>query len=351
MGNHTTVSTFLGNHTTVSTFFGNHTTVSTFLGNHTTVSTFPLWGFSSFPDLQGLLFVMIFFSHVTILAANVSIMVAIRLSHSLHAPMYFFLCGLSFSEACPTMAIIPRMLVDLLSDSKTISLPECATQMFFFFGLAANNCFIMAAMSYDRYTAIHDPLHYPILITHKICFQFIMASWLVGFLVSLCIVIIVFNLSFCDSNIIQHFFCDISAVVCLACDYTSRQERAIFVLSAFVLVGSFVFITMSYVFLVSTVVKMPSARGRDKAFSTCSSHLTVVCIHYGFAGFVYLRPRDRDSLREDMLMAVTCAVLTPLLNPIVYSLRNKEMQMALRKVVGKTDRLIPQMVNKRTLDI
>ncbi|XP_032282718.1 olfactory receptor 10T2-like [Phoca vitulina] len=351
LGNHTTVSTFLGNHTTVSTFLGNHTTVSTFLGNHTTVSTFPLWGFSSFPDLQGLLFVMIFFSHVTILAANVSIMVAIRLSHSLHAPMYFFLCGLSFSEPCPTMAIIPRMLVDLLSDSKTIFLPECATQMFFFFGLAANNCFIMAAMSYDRYTAIHDPLHYPILITHKICFQFIMASWLVGFLVSLCIVIIVFNLSFCDSNIIQHFFCDISAVICLACDYTSRQERAIFVLSAFVLVGSFVFITKSYVFLVSTVVKMPSARGRDKAFSTCSSHLTVVCIHYGFAGFVYLRPRDRDSLREDMLMAVTCAVLTPLLNPIVYSLRNKEMQMALRKVLGKTDRLIPQMVNKRTLDI
>ncbi|XP_025704293.1 olfactory receptor 10T2-like [Callorhinus ursinus] len=321
------------------------------MGNHTTVSTFLPWGFSSFPDLQGLLFVMIFFSHVTILAANVSIMVTIKLSHSLHTSMFFFLCGLSFPENCTTMAIIPCMLVDLLSDSKTISLPECATQVFFFFGSAANNCFIMAAMSYDHYTAIHNPLHYRILMTHKICFQFIMASWMVGFLVSLCVVIIVFNLSFCDSNIIQHFFCDISPVVCLACDHTSRQERAIFVLSAFVLVGSFVFITMSYVFIVSTVVKMPSAQGKDKAFSTCSSQLTVVCIHYKFAGFVYLRPRDRDSLREDMLMAVTYTVLTPLLSPIVYSFRNKEMQMALRKVLGKTDRLIPQLVNKRTLDI
>nr|XP_060460411.1 olfactory receptor 10Z1-like [Panthera onca] len=187
------------------------------------------------------------------------------------------------------MAIIPRMLVDLLSDSKAISLPECATQMFFFFGLGANNCFIMAAMSYDRYTAIHSPLRYKVLMTHKICFQFIMASWMAGFLVSLCIVITVFNLSFCDSNIIEHYFCDISPVVCLACDYTSHHEMAIFVLSAFVLVGSFVFIMMSYVFIVSRVVKMPSAKGKYKAFSTCSSHLTVVCIHYGFAGFVYLR--------------------------------------------------------------
>ncbi|XP_008682064.2 olfactory receptor 10Z1-like [Ursus maritimus] len=279
---------------------------------------------------------MIFFSHGTILTANVSIMVAVKLSHNLHTPMCFFLCGLSLSETCSTMAIIPRTLADLLSDSKTISLPECATQMFVFFGLAANNCFIMAAMSYDRYTAIHKPLHYPILMTHKICFQFITASWMVGFLVSLCIVIVVFNLSFCDSNTIQHFSCDISPVVSLACDYTSRHEMVIFGLSAFVLAGSCVFIVMSCVFIVSTVVKMPSAEGRYKAFSTCSAHLTVVCIHYGFAGFVYLRPKDRDSFREDMLMAVTYTVLTPLLNPIVYSLRNKEMQTALRKVLGKT---------------
>ncbi|KAF0876829.1 O10R2 protein, partial [Crocuta crocuta] len=247
------------------------------MGNHTTVSTFLLWGFSSFPDLQDLLFVIIFFSHVAILAANVCIMVAIKVSHNLHTPMYFFLCGLSFSETCTTMAIIPRMLVDLLSDSKTISLPECATQMFFFFGLGANNCFIMAAMSYDRYTAIHSPLHYKILMTHRICFQFMLASWMFGFLVSLCIVLIVFNLSFCDSNIIEHFFCDISPVVCLACDYTFLQKMILLAFTAFVLVGSFVFIMMSYVFIVSIVVKMPSAKGKYKAFSTCSSHLTVVC--------------------------------------------------------------------------
>ncbi|ELR62211.1 hypothetical protein M91_02994, partial [Bos mutus] len=316
------------------------------MDNHTTVSTFLLWGFSSFPDLQDLLFVMVFFSHVTILAANVSIIVAVKLNHSLHIPMYFFLCGLSFSETCTAMVIIPRMLVDLLSDSKSISVFECATQMFFFFGLSGNNCFIMAAMSYDRYTAIHNPLHYSTLMTQKICFQLMMAAWLVGFLVSVCIVTIVFNLSFCDSNTIQHFFCDISPVVCLACDYTLSYEMAIFVLSAFVLVGSFILIMISYVFIGSIVMKMPSAKGRYKAFSTCSSHLTVVCTHYGFAGFVYLRPKSSDSFREDMLMAVTYTVLTPLLNPIVYSLRNKEMQIALRKIVNSANRFILQMVNK-----
>ncbi|XP_037696020.1 LOW QUALITY PROTEIN: olfactory receptor 10T2-like [Choloepus didactylus] len=320
------------------------------MGNHTTVSTFFLWGFSNVPDQQGLLFVVIFFSHVTILTANVSIMVAIRLSHNLHSPMYFFLCGLAFSETCTTMVIIPRTLVDLLSDSKMISLPECATQMFFFFGLAANNCFIMAAMSYDRYTAIHNPLHYSMLMTRKICFLLMMASWVVGILVSLCIVIIVFSLSFCDSSIIQHFFCDISPVVSLACDSTYLHELVIFELSAFVLVGSFILIMISYVFIVTIVVKMSSAKGRYKAFSTCSSHLTVVSIHYGFASFVYLRPKNIDSFHEDMLMAVTYTMLTPLLNPIVYSLRNKEMKLALSKVLGYANRFISQMANKKSCE-
>ncbi|XP_049636612.1 olfactory receptor 10Z1-like [Suncus etruscus] len=318
------------------------------MSNQTTVSTFLLWGFSSFPDLQALLFVLIFFSHLTILAANVSIMVAIKLNHNLHNPMYFFLCGLSFSETCTTMVIIPRMLVDLLSVSKTISLPECATQMFFFFGLGGNNCFTMAAMSYDRYTAIHNPLHYAIRMSHKICAQLMVASWMVGFLISLSIVNIVFNLSFCDSNIIQHFFCDFLPVVSLACNYTSYHEMLISFLSAFVLVGSFILIMISYIFIGSVIMKMPSTKGRYKAFSTCSSHLTVVSIHYGFAGFVYLRPKYEDSFSEDMLMAVTYTVLTPLLNPIVYSLRNKEMQVALRKIVSNANRFLLHRVNKRT---
>ncbi|XP_020958372.1 olfactory receptor 10Z1-like [Sus scrofa] len=245
------------------------------MGNHTTVSTFLLWGFSSFPDLQTLLFVTILFSHATILAANASVMVAIKCTHNLHTPL---------------------------------------------------NCFIMSAMSYDRYTAIRNPLHYATLMTPKVCFQLMTASWVLGFLVSLCIVVIIFNLSFCDSNVIQHFFCDISPVMCLACDYTLYHEMAVFVFSAFVLGGSFILIMISYIFIGSVVMKVPSAKGRCKAFSTCSSHLTVVCIHYAFAGFVYLRPKDRDSVREDMLMAVAYTILTPLLNPIVYSLRNKEMQ-------------------------
>ncbi|XP_066216678.1 olfactory receptor 10J4-like [Saccopteryx leptura] len=317
------------------------------MGNHTTVSSFLLWGFSSFPHLQGLLFVIVFFSHVTILASNMAILVAIKLNHSLHIPMYFLLSGLSFSETCTTVVIIPRMLVDLLSDNKTISLPGCAAQMFFFFGLGGNNCFIMAAMSYDRYTAIHNPLHYPILMTPKICFQLMMASFVTGMVVSLCIVLTIFNLSFCDSSTIQHFFCDMTPVVSLACDYTFFQKMILLAFSAFVLVGSFILIMISYVFIVAIVVKMRSARGRYKAFSTCSSHLIVVCIHYGFAGFIYLRPKDSDSFCEDMLMSVTYTVLTPLLNPMVYSLRNKDMQIALGKVVDTVCRFFSQVISKR----
>ncbi|XP_055972318.1 olfactory receptor 10Z1-like [Sorex fumeus] len=316
------------------------------MNNHTTIITFLLWGFSSFPDLQVLLFVLISFSHLTIITANASIMAAIKLSHSLHTPMYFFLCGLSFSETCTTMVVIPRMLVDLLSVSKTISLPECATQMFFLSVFGTNNCFTMAAMSYDRYTAIHSPLHYAIWMTHKICAQLLMASWVTGIVVALSLVSIVFNLSFCHSNIIQHFFCDIPPVISLACDFTPYHEMAIFMLCAFVLVGSFILIMISYVFIGSVIMKMPSAKGRYKAFSTCSSHLTVVSIHYGFAGFVYLRPKNSDSFREDMLMAVTYTVLTPLLNPIIYSLRNKEMQTALKKVLEHANKLIPQRAHK-----
>ncbi|XP_052617667.1 olfactory receptor 10T2-like [Peromyscus californicus insignis] len=321
------------------------------MDNYTTVTTFLLWGFSSFPELQNLLFVVILLSHATILLANASIMVAIKLNHNLHTPMYFFLFALSFSETCTTMVILPRMLVDLLSESKAISLPECATQMFFFFGLAANNCFILSAMSYDRYTAIHNPLHYPIFMTRKICLQLIVASAVLGFSVSLCIVIIIFNLSFCDSNIIQHFFCDIAPVVALACNCTFLQKMILLAFTIFVLVGSFILIMVSYVFIVTVVVKMPSARGRYKTFSTCSSHFTVVFIHYGFACFVYLRPKNGDTFRDDTLLAVTYTVLTPLLNPIIYSLRNKDMQTALRKILGHVIKGFPQMVNKRVQNI
>uniref|UniRef100_A0A8C9GAP6 G-protein coupled receptors family 1 profile domain-containing protein n=1 Tax=Piliocolobus tephrosceles TaxID=591936 RepID=A0A8C9GAP6_9PRIM len=307
------------------------------MGNHTAVSIFTLWGFSSFSDLQSLLFVVILFSHMTILTANVSIMGAIKLSHNLHTPMYFFLCGLSFSETCTTVVVIPHMLVGL-----TISLPECATQMFFFLGFASNNCFIMAAMSYVRYMAVHNPLQYHTLMTRKICLQMMMASWMVGFLLSLCIIVTVFNLSFCDLNTIWHYSHQWSPLLVI----TLPIMKGLFLYSACVLVGSFILIMISYVFIVFIVTKMPSAKGRFKAFSTCSSHLTVVSIHYGFACFVYLRPKNSNSFHEDMLTAVTYTILTPLLNPIVYSLRNKEMQIALRETLGNVIGVFPQKAKK-----
>lgn len=189
-------------------------------------------------------------------------------------------------------------------------------------------------------------------MTQKVCVQLVMASCVVGFLCSLGVTFIIFNLSFCDSNNIQHFFCDISPLVHLACNYTVHHSMIIFMISAFVLMGSFVLIMISYIFIVSLVVNMPSAQGRYKAFSTCSSHLTVVCMHYGFAFFVYLIPKNSDSFSEDMLMAVTYTALTPLLNPIVYSLRNKEMQTALRKVYYTALTIVlPCLASKKALNI
>ncbi|CAI9153101.1 unnamed protein product [Rangifer tarandus platyrhynchus] len=301
------------------------------MDNHTTVSTFLLWGFSSFPDLQDLLFVMVFFSHVTILAANVSIMVAVKLNHSLHIPMYFFLCGLSFSETCTTVVVIPRMLVDLLSDSKSISIPECATQMFFFFGLSGNNCFIMAAMSYDRYTAIHNPLHYSILMTPKICFQLMMAAWLLGFLVSVCLL----TLSFCGPNQIDHFFCDFSPLLKLSCSDVSTIEIIPSISSGSILVVTVFVIVLSYICILNTILKMRSTEGRHKAFSTCTSHLTAVTLYYGTIIFIYVMPKSSYSTEQNRVVSVFYTVLIPMLNPLIYSLRNRDVKEALRKVMAR----------------
>ncbi|XP_048214162.1 olfactory receptor 10R2 [Perognathus longimembris pacificus] len=302
--------------------------------NLTVITEFLLLGFSSLGEVQLDLFVVFLFLYLVILSGNATIVSIIRLDQSLHTPMYFFLGILSTSETFYTFVILPKMLLNLLSVSRTISFTCCAIQMFFFLGFAITNCLLLGVMGYDRYVAICHPLRYPILMSWQVCGKLAAACGIGGFLASLTVVNLVFSLPFCSTNEVNHYFCDISPVIRLACTNTDVHELVIFICGVLVLVVPFFFICVSYLCILRTILKIPSAEGKRKAFSTCASHLTVVVIHYGCASFIYLRPTARYVSNKDRLVTVTYTIVTPLLNPMVYSLRNKDVQLAIRKVLG-----------------
>uniref|UniRef100_A0A8C9P0D2 Olfactory receptor n=1 Tax=Spermophilus dauricus TaxID=99837 RepID=A0A8C9P0D2_SPEDA len=300
------------------------------MDNSSSVTEFLLLGFSSLGELQLVLFAVFLCLYLIILSGNMTIISVIFLDRSLHTPMYLFLGILSTSEIFYTIVILPKMLINLLSVLRTISFLSCATQMFFFLGFAVTNCLLLGVMGYDRYAAICQPLHYPILMSWRVCGQLAATCIVSGFLISLVGTSLVFILPFCGSNKVNHYFCDISPVIRLACADTYINELVIFICGVLVLVVPFIFICISYGFIV-----IPSAEGKRKAFSTCASHLTVVIVHYGCASFVYLRPSAKYSSSKDRLVTVTYTVVTPLLNPMVYSFRNKDVQVAIRKVLGR----------------
>ncbi|ELW47818.1 Olfactory receptor 10T2 [Tupaia chinensis] len=283
--------------------------------NRTTVVTqFVLVGFSSLGDLQLLLFIIFLLLYLNILVANATIMVVIRSSRSLHTPMYGFLFILSFSESCYTFVIIPQLLAHLLSATKTISFVACATQLFFFLGFACTNCFLIAVMGYDRYVAICHPLRYTLIMNKRLGLGLVSLSGVTGFFIALVATNLICDMPFCGPNRVNHYFCDMAPVIKLACTDTHVKELALFI--------------------VNTILKIPSAEGKRKAFATCASHLTVVFVHYGCASIIYLRPKSKSASDKDQLVAVTYTVVTPLLNPLVYSLRNQEVKAALKRVLG-----------------
>ncbi|XP_068918913.1 olfactory receptor 10Z1 [Petaurus breviceps papuanus] len=310
------------------------------LCNETTWRDFVFLGFSSFGNLQFLLFAIFLFLYLITLTSNVFIIVIIRLDSHLHTPMYLFLSVLSFSETCYTLGIIPKLLSNLAVGSQAISYIGCAVQMDFSASWACTNCFLLAVMGFDRYVAICAPLHYASRMHPTLCTQLIGTSFLSGYLIGMGMTLIIFRLPFCGSHEIHHFFCDTPPVLSLACGDTGTSELGILILSLLVLLVSFSLITISYANILVTILKIPSAKGKQKAFSTCASHLTVVIVHYGCASFMYLRPKASYSLERDQLIAVTYTVVTPLLNPIVYSLRNRAVQAAFKnalqgKLLGK----------------
>ncbi|XP_007481799.1 olfactory receptor 10R2-like [Monodelphis domestica] len=303
--------------------------------NLTMVTEFLLLGFSNLQEKQLMLFPVFLCLYLLILSGNITTVTAIRLEHRLHTPMYYFLSVLSLSETCYTFDILPKMLLNLLSVLRTISFIGCAVQMFFFVGFAVNNCLLLMVMGYDRYVAICHPLRYPILMSWRVCGQLTVSCGIAGVIIALIMINMVFSLPFCNSNKVNHYFCDISPVIRLACTDSETREFVNFICGVLVLVVPFSFICISYLYILRTILKIPSTEGKKKAFSTCASHLTVVLIHYGCASFIYLRPTASYISDKDLLVTLTYTILTPLLNPIVYSLRNKDVQLAIRKVLSR----------------
>ncbi|XP_042532258.1 olfactory receptor 10AG1-like [Dipodomys spectabilis] len=296
---------------------------------------FVLVGFSDSPHLQWVLFAVFLLMYVTILICNSIIILLIRYDPHIQTPMYFFLSHFSFLDICYVTVTIPRMLMDIFSQKGNISLLSCAAQMFFVLVLGGTECLLLTAMAYDRYVAICHPLNYTLVMNHKVCVQLVAASWISGIPVEIGQTYQIFSLPFCGSNRINHFFCDIPPLLSLACGDTLLNEIAVYIVAVVFVMLPFLLIIASYTKIVSNILKIASARGRVKAFSTCSSHLTVVVLFYGTASITYLQPKRNQSEGIGKLLSLFYTILTPTLNPVIYTLRNKDIVQALRKVLGK----------------
>nr|XP_033780566.1 olfactory receptor 6X1-like [Geotrypetes seraphini] len=303
--------------------------------NRTVVMEFILLGFPSLCNLDGFLFLSVLLVYTCTIAGNVTIITIITTDPSLHKPMYFFLCNLSFLEIWYTTAIMPKMLVNFLAERKTICLPCCITQAFFHFFLGATEFFLLAVMSFDRYLAICNPLYYTTIMSSGVCIQLAFGSWVGGFLTVFVQTVLVCGLAFCGSNVINHYYCDVIPLLKLACTDTSLLEMIVFLFATVVLLSSFIFTMVSYIYIISTILRIPSLKGQRKAFSTCGAHLTVVSILYGTVIFMYVKREASSSLNLNKVVSVLNTLVTPLLNPFIYTLRNKDVKESFRKAVRR----------------
>ncbi|XP_014418926.2 olfactory receptor 10AG1-like [Camelus ferus] len=307
--------------------------------NLTVRMDFVLLGFSDIPRFHWLLFGVFSVIYLAIMLGNGIIVLVTRADVALQTPMYFFLSNLSFLEICYVSVTLPRMLMDLWTQKGSISFFSCATQMCFFLMLGATECFLLAVMAYDRYVAICNPLHYPLVMNHRVCVQLVVASWISGAPVQIGQTWQIFSVSFCGSNQISHFFCDIPPLLKLACGDIFVNEMVVYLFAVLLVTVPFLLILSFYMRIISTIMKLPSNTGRTKAFSTCSSHITVVVLFYGSGTVTYLKPKSDQYVGIDKLLSLFYTVLTPLFNPMIYSLRNKDVRKAMRKFLPKLSAL------------
>ncbi|KAM9220104.1 olfactory receptor 2D2-like [Dugong dugon] len=301
--------------------------------NQTQVTEFFLLGLSDDPYTQNLLFVLFLGVSLVTVLGNLLLMSLVQVDSRLHTPMYFFLCNLSLADLCFSTNIVPQALVHLLSKKKAISFVRCAAQLLLFLILGGTQCALLAVMSCDRYVAICNPLHYSNIMTWRVCVQLATGSWTSGILVSVVDITFTLSLPYRGSNSIAHFFCDAPALLVLASTDTHASEMAIFLVGVVILLIPVSLILVSYGLIIVTVVRMKSAAGRLKAFSTCGSHLMGVIVFYGSAIIAYMTPKS--SKEQEKIVSVFYAVVTPMLNPLIYSLRNKDVKGALRKVTTR----------------
>ncbi|XP_074838678.1 olfactory receptor 10A4-like [Carettochelys insculpta] len=311
------------------------------LGRNQTISDlFILVGFSYLNEMQIALFLVLLIIYLLTLTGNLLVILLIKLNFSLHTPMYFFLVNLSTLDICFTTTVVPQLLVHLLVEEKTISIAGCAAQSYVFAIMGLTECCLLSAMAYDRYVAICHPLHYTTIMSVQVCAQLAGVSWAIGVFVEGAEVTWVFSLPFCGSNRIHHFFCDFSPLLNMACADTSKNIALGFTVTVLFILGPFLLIVLSYIHIVSTILKLPSAEGRRKAFSTCLSHLTVVTVFYGLLLITYLGAKSSSNSESDLLISLLNTIVSPALNPIIYALRNKEVNAAFRKTVQKSS--VPQ---------
>ncbi|XP_030047850.1 olfactory receptor 1G1-like [Microcaecilia unicolor] len=303
--------------------------------NQTAMLEFLLLGFTEQIELKSLLFKVFLVMYMLNLMGNGTITLVIAGNSQLHTPMYFFLCNLSFVDMCSSSVTVPKLLNNLISDSKTISFSECIAQLYFFLVFGCSECMLLAIMAYDRYVAVCNPLHYITIMNKKVCLSMSVASWIISFLHSLLHTLLVYRLSFCKSHEIQHYFCDVTPLLQLSCTDTSINELVVFAEGSVLTLFTVFIILISYIRIITTIQKIKSTGGRWKTFSTCSSHFTVVTLFYGTVIFMYFRPSSSYSLTKDRIASVMYNMLSPMLNPFIYSLRNRDVKMALKKVLQR----------------
>ncbi|XP_012499368.1 PREDICTED: olfactory receptor 5B2-like [Propithecus coquereli] len=307
----------------------------TLMENCTEVTQFILLGLTNAPELQVLLFILLTVIYLVTLTGNLGMTVVILLDSRLHTPMYIFLSSLSLADFGYSSAVTPKVMAGLLIGDKVISYNACATQMFFFVAFATVENYLLASMAYDRYAAVCKPLHYTTTMTTSMCAHLAIGSYICGFLNASFHIGDIFSLTFCKSSLIHHFFCDVPALMALSCSDKHISEVVLVFMSSFNVVFALLVILISYMFVFITILKIHSSQGHQKALSTCASHLTAVCIFYGTVIFMYLQPSSSHSMDTDKMASVFYAMVIPMLNPVVYSLRNKEVKNAFKKAVEK----------------
>ncbi|XP_069324725.1 putative olfactory receptor 8G3 [Eulemur rufifrons] len=304
-------------------------------GNHSSVTEFILAGLTEKPELQLPLFLLFLGIYMATVLGNLAMITLIGLSAHLHTPMYYFLSSLSFIDLCHSSVVTPKMLTNFLSERNIISYPACMTQLYFFLVFVISECHMLAAMAYDRYVAICNPLLYNAIMSYQVCSWIVVGIYFMGLIGATAHTVCMLRVLFCKTDTINHYFCDLFPLLELSCSSTFINEVVVLCFSAFNILFPSLTILASYIFIIASILRIHSTEGRSKAFSTCSSHILAVAVFFGSAAFMYLQPSSVSSMDQGKVSSVFYSIVVPMLNPLIYSLRNKDVKVALNKFLEK----------------